>query len=298
MPNDPVEAVILAYLEHLEDGGPKPSLDQLGEDDRRRAEQMIELMLEGRGIDVYRSRPSLDALLAGTEFEDLLTPPESAGLGIDAIRADVVESLGSASEPIADGAAEREGIRCDAIVRFQSLRLRLQFRDDIATAAGLARVDPRAAAGPIFGRFPETPAVVLVIGDTGFSSVPIDPYDTEDIIGAPDGEIYPPRITRPVLPLYDTLRMLVDELIPDLAVDDLTDGRVPVDRDAIIRAECEKAAAAVVAEGAKARTDAKKETWSAFDEYELLASICAAATTEELTEDELDARIAAAATAA
>lgn len=298
MPNDPVEAVIAAYLEHLEHGGPEPSLDHLGADDRRRAEQMIELMLEGRGIDVYRSRPSLDALLAGTEFEDWLTPPDSAGLSIDAIRADVVESLGSASEPIADGAAEREGIRCDAIVRFQSLRLRLQFRDDIATAADLARVDPRAAAGPIFGRFPETPAVVLVIGDTGLSSVPIDPYDTEDIIGTPDGEIYPPRITRPVLPLYDTLRMLVDELVPDLAVNDISDGRAPVERDDIIRAECEKAAAAVVTEGAKARTDAKKETWSAFDEYELLASICAAATIEELTEDELGARITAAATAA
>jgi hypothetical protein len=296
---DPVEAVIAAYLEHLEHGGPEPSLEQLTEEDRRRAEDLIALMLEGRGIDVYRSRPSLDMLLAGTEFEDWLSPPATEGLSIDSIRADVVGSLGSASEPIVDGAAQHEGIRSDAIVRFQTLRLRLQFRDDIATGAGLARVDPRAAAGPIFGRFADTPAVVLVIGDDGFSSVTIDPYDTEEFIGTPDGQTYPPRITRPVLPLQDTLRRLVDELTPDLTIDDIDNGNhVRVDLADIIKTECVKARAAVVTEGKKARTGAKKETWPNFDELPLLVSFCETASAGELAEAELSQRIAAAAAAA
>lgn len=128
MTNDPVEAVIAAFLDHLEHGGSEPSLDHLAEDDRVRAEQLIELMRDGRGIDVYRSRPSLDRLLAGTEFEDWLTPPATDGLSIEAIRDDVVTSLGSLSTPIADGAAQNEGIRSDAVIRFGSLRIRVQFR--------------------------------------------------------------------------------------------------------------------------------------------------------------------------
>lgn len=299
MTTDPVEAVIAAYLKHLEHAAPEPSLEHLTPEERGRAEELIALMLEGRGIDVYRSRPSLDTLLVGTEFVDWLSPAETEGLSIDAIRADVVGSLGSASEPIADGAARHEGVRSDAIIRFQTLRLRLQFRDDIAIAADLARVDPRAAAGPIFGRFPETPAVVLVIGDDGFSSVAIDPYDTEEFIGAPDGQTYPPRITRPVLPLHDTLRRLVDELIPDLTIDDIgDDNRVPVHLGSISEAECAKAQNAVVAEGEKARTDAKKETWPTLDAQQLLVTFCETAAAGVLTEAELDARIAAAAAAA
>jgi hypothetical protein len=68
-PSDPVEAVITAYLDHLEHGVPEPSLQHLSDDDRQRAVELIDLMREGRGIDVYRPRPSLDALLAGTEFD-------------------------------------------------------------------------------------------------------------------------------------------------------------------------------------------------------------------------------------
>ena len=73
MENDPVEAVIAAYLDHLESDAPQPSLDHLAEEDRQRAQELITLMLDGRGIDIYRSAPSLDMLLAGTEFEDWLT---------------------------------------------------------------------------------------------------------------------------------------------------------------------------------------------------------------------------------
>lgn len=291
MTDNPVDAVIAAFLDHLERGGPEPSLDHLTEDERTQATDLIDLIKDTRGVDFYRSRPSLDAVLAGTEFERQLDPAVTEGLSIDAVRGDVVSSLGSASEPIADGAAQNEGIRSDAVVRFGSLRIRIQFRDDVTTPAGLSQVDPRAAAGPVFGRLPDTAAVVLVIGDQQLSSVAIGPFDIDDFIGAPDGQVHRPRITRPVLSLYDTLRRLVDELAPDLTGDDSIDDHETVELDNVIRTECASACAAVVAEGTKARTDAKKETWVDFDEAALLADLVKAAASGELSEADLDARL-------
>lgn len=294
MATDPIEAVIAAYLDHLENGRPVPSFDDLSEEDRRTAQELIDLMREGRGIDAYRSRPSLDSLLAGTEFEGWLDAPHTEGLSIDAVRPEVISALGSASSPVADGTAQNEGIRSDALTQFQTLHIRLQFRDDITTPADLARVDPRVAAGAVFGRFPETVALVLIIGDQEFSSVAIDPFDTEPFIGTPDGQTYPPRITRPVLPLHDTLRRVVDELAPDLAIEELAADHQPVELPDIIRAECASACAAIVAEGKKSRTAAKKETWSVFDERAFLVSLTQDASADDLTEADIDERIDAA----
>ncbi len=298
MANDPVEAVITAYLDHLEHGTPAPSLDHLGDGDRQRALELIDLMREGRGIDVYRSRPSLDALLAGTEFEGWLDAPDTVGLTLDSIRADVISSLGSTSSPIADGTAENEGIRSNALVRFGTLHFRIQFRDDVNTPSDLANIDPRAAAGPIFGRFPETAAVIPVIGDEQLSSVGIDIFDTEDFIGSPDGEIHSARITRPVLPLFDTLRLLADELAPDLGGSAGDDSHVSVDLAEIIETECNNARSAIVAEGKSSRTDAKKQEWLNFDKSTVLMSIIHDAATGGLDDDDLARRIDAAAVAA
>ncbi len=295
--NDYVDQVIQEYLSYLEDGAPEPSLDHLTPEDRALAEDLIHSLNAGRGIDPYQSRPSLDALLRGTELEDALAVPTPVGLSLDAVRIEIVSSLGSASEPIVDAAAQAEGIQSDAVVRFGALRIRVQFRDDVPTLEGLSQIDPRTSAGPVFGRFPETAAVVVVIGDPEFSSVAIDPYDTEEFIGTPDGRTYPPRLTRPILPLYDTLRRLADELAPDLSVD-AGDHHQPIDLTAIIHAECSRAQAMVVSEGKKARTDAKRETWHAFDEHQLLVALCEEAAAGELTESDLDERITAAAAAA
>lgn len=70
--DDPVDAVLEAFLGHLEGTGPRPSLDHLTDDDRRRAEALMEVMEAGRGIDPRASRPSIEALLAGTQLAGLL----------------------------------------------------------------------------------------------------------------------------------------------------------------------------------------------------------------------------------
>jgi hypothetical protein len=70
--DNPVDEVIAAFLDHLENGGPEPSLDHLTQDERTEASELIDLIKDARGVDFYRSRPSLDAVLAGTEFEHQL----------------------------------------------------------------------------------------------------------------------------------------------------------------------------------------------------------------------------------
>jgi hypothetical protein len=291
MADDRIDAVIAAFLDHLEHGSPEPLLDHLTEEERAEAADLIDLIRDARGVDFYRSRPSLDAVLAGTEFENRLDAATTVDLSIDAIRPDVVSSLGSASEPMDDGAAQNEGVRSDAVVRFGSLRIRIQFQDDITAPAALSEIDPRTAAGPVFGRFPDTAAVVLVISDQEHSSVAIGPFDIDEFIGAPDGQVHQPRITRPVLSLHDTLRRLVDELAPDLGNDDVHDAHASIALDDIIRSECTSASAAVATEGKKARTDAKRETWGNFDEVDLLASLVKDAASGDLSEADLDVRL-------
>jgi len=70
--NDAVDGVLAAFSDHLERGGPRPPLDHLDSHDRQLAENLMRLMETGRGIDPSASAPSLEGLLAGTEFADAL----------------------------------------------------------------------------------------------------------------------------------------------------------------------------------------------------------------------------------
>jgi hypothetical protein len=294
MTNDPVDAVVQAYLDHLEEGAPEPSLDHLTPNERKLAQDLIDSLKAGRGIDPYQSRPSLSSLLSGTEFESLISPQAHTGLTIDAIRGDIVSALGASAEPIADGAALNEGIRSDAVIVYGGLRLRVQFRDDVSTPTELSNVDPRAAAGTIYGRFRDTAGVILVMADPELSSVPIGPFDTDDYIGAPDGQLHAPRITRPVLPLFDTLRAYVDEVAPDLATDADLVTPSGIEVPSIIRDAATAARDAVVAEGKRSRTEGKKDAWTKFgaaDEVEVVAEITADVMSGDLSPEALGARI-------
>lgn len=296
MANDPVETVIEAFLDHLENNTPEPTLDHLNVEDRARAEELIALMRDGRGIDAYRSRPSLDTLLTGTEFEGWLDPPQAEGLSLDAIRDEVTDVFDSV--PIIDGAAEFEGINSNAVARCGAHRIRFQFRDDLTSVFDLGNISPQVAAGPVFGRFPETAIVVVIVGDTVRSSVAIDLYDTEPYIGSPDGEVHPPRLSRPILPLSDTLRLLVSEFTTTIGSDDVIPQERHVEIDGIVAEESQAACATIAAAGRRARTDAKREALTDFDATEWLNDLAVFASRDDLTDDDLEAQLTAEAAAA
>ncbi|HEU0131181.1 MAG TPA: hypothetical protein VFQ85_09355 [Mycobacteriales bacterium] len=72
--HDAVDDVIAAFSDHLAHGSPRPTLDHLDAQDRQLAEDLMRLMESARGIDPSASAPSLEALLAGTEFAAALAP--------------------------------------------------------------------------------------------------------------------------------------------------------------------------------------------------------------------------------
>lgn len=300
MTNERVDAVISAYLDFLDGTGSEPSLEQLTPDERALAQDFMDSLKAGRGIDPYQSRPSLNSLLAGTEFESWLTPPATEGLTIDAIRTDVMSSLGSGVGLCEDGAAITEGLRSNAVITIDGTRLRIQFRDDLSSPELLAQVNPQAAAGPVYGRFPDTASVILVIGDAEFSSVSIGPFDIDDCIGAPDGQVRAPSIYRPVLPLHDTLRACLEEVAPDLSAS----GAAPVPQylgiEDVAQSEAADAVGDIVAEGKKARTAAKTETWAEMNgaEIDMVRGIVLAVSTGELDSSELGPHIERSASAA
>jgi len=76
-----VDDVLEAFSDHLEHGAPRPSLDHLDSHNRQLAENLMRLMETGRGIDPSASAPSLEALLAGTEFADAFDGPDLTAPG-------------------------------------------------------------------------------------------------------------------------------------------------------------------------------------------------------------------------
>lgn len=65
-----IACVVNAYLDYLEGGGPRPELGDLPDGVRAGAVMVINLVLAGAGSDPDSEIPTLQELLAGTEFDE------------------------------------------------------------------------------------------------------------------------------------------------------------------------------------------------------------------------------------
>jgi hypothetical protein len=277
-PDDRVDAVVEAFLDHLEGLGEAPGLDDLDAEERVRAEVLISSLEAGRGIDPYASRPSLEQLLAGTPLETALDASRfGAGPGgrqdddmLGRIRDQLTLYAPFHIDIWPDSAAAAIGINSDFVALVSAQRLRIQIRDDVEPS-GLASLDPAAVAGPLYGAFPDTAGVMVVYPDDELSSVAIDPFDTEPFIEAPAGTVARPVMHRPVLPLADTVRAYLDEIAPAL---DTTVGPEAMQGDevdpvVIARNAASRAVERVVLDGRRAKIDVKRVTWSGLGEPEI-----------------------------
>jgi hypothetical protein len=104
--SDAVDAVLAAFSDHLAIGTARPMLDHLDPHDRQVAADLMRLMETGRRIDPSASAPSLEALLADTEFADALpaAAPKLAPPVLHQLR-DVLTEV----DPRAEVVAEPEG---------------------------------------------------------------------------------------------------------------------------------------------------------------------------------------------
>jgi hypothetical protein len=271
---DRLDAVVAAFLDYLEERGPRPALDHLTPGERREAEQLLALIEGGRGTDPA-SIPPLDEDPAVAAFQ-AAKPTPALGLSVPATRVttqlqllnrdDLVVTLDVTSGLFPDAPS-------DLMVRVSGLRIRVRLvePEDAATLAD----DLLASADRTFNRHPDTTAVALVALDADLSCLIVEPHETRPAFEAPTGRLGPARPARPILPFRSAVQSYLDGVEPLWDDPGALADRLVEDSD--IAGSARRAAtdvlADVVNQGRRATNPTKKATWSALGDREAEALV-------------------------
>jgi hypothetical protein len=203
---DPVEAVILAYLDHLEGSAAPPSLDHLGEEDRRRARSLMDAVSGGRGIDPRASRPSIEELLADTPLAGLL-PADGAAAGLVAVR-DVLRGVDARARVEIDSA---DLDRPSVVLSHLDLRARFVL---VPSASIAVTRKLRALVEAVFRDDPDTSRVGVVAARSAeLTTRVVAAEDVGHTITTPRGE--PHTGWDPPLPLALAARRMLEQGAPE-----------------------------------------------------------------------------------
>ena len=271
--HDKVNAALNAYIDYLNAGaeGDAPSLHHLNPGERAETEAVIANMAGGREFDPTVSAPSLETLLHDTPyFEGLGTEPD-AETDLDTVRRRVEELFPwRVHVDIEDDNAF--GPRFLIVVNGQ--RIRAQIRRDAQSPAGLRASELIASAAAVYIEEPDTVGFALIHSDARLSSVIVDPFDPEQCIEVPSGDLVGPRPRRPILPLADAIRGYMDETFPLFDPIDIPNagsfqdlGVASLDVEQIARRHVGR----VAESGGRARTEAKRLAWTGLTEVEISA---------------------------
>lgn len=207
---DPVDAVILAFLDHLDGTAPRPTLDHLAADDRRRAEAYLSGLLAARGIDPQASRPSIESLLVDTPLAGLL-PALSP---VDGDRAEL-----RSAQRVLEGVDSRALVEIDrggsfgATLRLSYLDLRARFVL-VPAEAPVVTETVRTLVEALFDADPDTSRVGVVAGRSEeLTTQVLSAEDVGDTITTPHGA--PHRRWPPPLPLALAARRMLEQSAPE-----------------------------------------------------------------------------------
>ncbi len=240
--SDAVDDVLAAFSDHLEHGTPRPALDHLDPHDRRIVEDLMRLMETGRRIDPSASAPSLEALLAGTEFADAL-PPAAPTPEVPVLHR--LQDLLTDVDPRAEVHVDDEGF-----VSFGYLDLLARFHPLDTDDPWL----PEDALRALFDADSYVDLVALVAAQTGeLLTRVVSRYDVDPTISTAANR--PASPAPPVLPLVHACRAILEHSAPEW-------GEFGLDRtalDLVDVAELEtQIATRLVAEEAKRRYQGDK----------------------------------------
>lgn len=274
---DSVGFVMQKFLDYLNGSGPEPTVDHLNAQDRRQVVELIESLRAGRGINPYASRPSLEQLLVGSEFEEGLRRGVSTTAAVSKDLLETVKNELTYSERYLevsdDVVAASAGIPSHFLVHAGPYRLRVSVISGLESAAELTSLDPAEVAGPIYGRYPDTAGVFAMFADDELSSIAIDPFDSVFCIEVPDGGVAEPSTRRPILPLADAVRSYLEELAP--RIDSLTESdpltTLALDMRSLAELAAREAIDEVVAEGNRAKIEAKTKGLTSLNHGDHLA---------------------------
>jgi len=202
--DDPVEAVVLAFLDHLEGLAPRPTLDHLEPDDRARAQELLDGLVAARGIDPRASRPSVESLLMGTPLSGLLPALNPVG------NADVttVARVLAGVDPRA-----RAEIRPDGTVAYSYLDLHARFLL-VPTENPVVSEQVRSQVRALFEADPDTSRVgVVAAGSHDLVTQLLAPDEVGHSITTPRGE--PHTRWEPTLPLALAARRMLEQSAPE-----------------------------------------------------------------------------------
>lgn len=240
--NDAVEEVLAAFSDHLEHGSPRPALDHLNPHDRRLAEDLMRLMETSRRIDPSASAPSLEALLADTEFADTLpvAAPTPEAPALHRIR-DLLTDVDSRADVHVDD---------EGFVSFGYLDLLARFHPFETDDPSL----PDSALRALFDADPYLDLVALVATQTGeLLTRVVSRYDVDPTIST--AATRPGPSAPPVLPLALAARAILEQSAPEWGEFDLD--RLARDLVDVVDLELD-IATRVVAEEAKRRYQGDK----------------------------------------
>jgi hypothetical protein len=240
--NDAVDDVLAAFSDHLEHGSPRPALDSLNPHDRRLAEDLMRLMETSQGIDPSASAPSLEALLADTEFADGLpvAAPTPEAPVLQRMR-DLLTDVDSRADVHVDDEGFVSFGYLDLLARFHPLET-----DDPSL--------PGNALRALFDADAYVDLVALVATQTGeLLTRVVSRYDVDPTIST--AATRPAQLAPPVLPLVLAARAILELSAPEWG----EFGLDRVARDLVDVADLElDIATRVVAEEAKRRYQGDK----------------------------------------
>ena len=279
-----------AYLDYLEGTrGEPPALEELPEDQRPAAESFIASITATRGIDPYASRPSIEQLLAWRsqandktgELREVLQDHLRNTVDHKAV---VTIDLASAAMELASALEiQARGMRIRVVPETTSENLEYALT---GKAEDIARV---------FSAFPETHAVLYTTTGQNPLAVVVDRGDVQGAIETPSGEMRAPRLRRPVADPGTACEVWLKGLIPEfqpLGTDLLESAAAPesaLDPHLLAR----KVVGEVSTAGARARIQAKQETWRDFGDLEVerLVDLVQEAQLGQLSEEDYKSRI-------
>jgi hypothetical protein len=202
--HDPVDAVILAFLDYSEGAGPRPTLEHLTGTDRERAQALIAIAAAGREIDPDLSRPSIEALLADTPLVDLFPGVSSVGDDLTRVRR-VLNTV--------DGRAQVDVDASTLTVLYSYLDLRARFLI-VAATVPIVTDAVRDAVTALFEADPDTSRVgVVAAGSDELVTQVLSADDLGDTITAPDGATHVRWAPR--LPLALAARRMLEQAAPE-----------------------------------------------------------------------------------
>jgi hypothetical protein len=219
---DPLDAVILAHLDHLDESAPAPILDQLDGPDRDLARMLIDGLVAARGLDPRATRPSIEALLADTPL---------AGLAVD--RGQPPAASLTAVERVLRGVDDRVWVEHDTdAVLLSYLDLRARF---VLVDAARPTITPavRALAEARFADDPDTSRIgVVAAHDEELTTQVLAPEDLAMTVTAPAGQRH--LGWELPLPLPLATRRLLEQCAPQWPAFDLTQAHAdPLDLAAV-----------------------------------------------------------------